>query len=394
MKRTLLYIAIFIFLVSFVQFFGCTLKRDAVTYVAMHLNPSVEFILDTSNRVVSINALNDEGELLLSYENLKGKEVRQAVKQILNLSSESGLLNVESLNGLVSLTIINEDAQFSVNLFDTLKEVCANYFKTNGIYALATSSTLPDDVLELAEQYNIPIGHFYLMLKLKTYRPDLELNEMIAMPIKEIVKQLHNELLVAGQIYLKEQKQAFRIELSALRQTYEENLKILFGSEYTALLDELALLEAQIDVVEGVELENLKNAIINKEQEIETLRTSLTITYQTEYQTLKTEYESAVQALKETYMNATKQTIQTLKATMQNRINEQSSKLQARIAFAKNRANQFKERYETFLALTENDLYNFLKTKLEELLLIEQNITEEFETVYLKAKRYAILYKQ
>ncbi|PKK92707.1 MAG: hypothetical protein CVV61_08350, partial [Tenericutes bacterium HGW-Tenericutes-6] len=388
MKKTLLYLSIFIFLVSLLQFFGCTLKRDAVTYVVLHLNPSVEFVLDTANRIVSINALNDDGELLLSIENLQGKEVKQALRELLTTASESGLFDVDNLNGLVSLSVVNESAQYSMTMFDSLKEVCTNYFKTNGIYALVANATLPSEVVELAQMYNIPTGHFLLMLKLQAYRPDMSFLEITQMSVKDIIKLFNEELISVGKIYLKEQKQNFKTELFSLRQTYEENLKTLFGSEYVTLLGELALMEAQIEVVEGAQLETLKNAISAKLQQIETLRSSLEITHQAEFQALRTQYQADVQQLKESFINATREQLQTLKTTMQNRIVAQESKLQARIAYAKNRVNNFRQKYETFLALKENDLFNFLKTKLEELNQIDAQTEVEFAVSIVRARKY------
>ena len=393
MKKTLLYLSIFIFLVSLLQFFGCTLKRDAVTYVVLHLNPSVEFVLDTANRIVSINALNDDGELLLSIENLQGKEVKQALRELLTTASESGLFDVDNLNGLVSLSVVNESAQYSMTMFDSLKEVCTNYFKTNGIYALVANATLPSEVVELAQMYNIPTGHFLLMLKLQAYRPDMSFLEITQMSVKDIIKLFNEELISVGKIYLKEQKQNFKTELFSLRQTYEENLKTLFGSEYVTLLGELALMEAQIEVVEGAQLETLKNAISAKLQQIETLRSSLEITHQAEFQALRTQYQADVQQLKESFINATREQLQTLKTTMQNRIVAQESKLQARIAYAKNRVNNFRQKYETFLALKENDLFNFLKTKLEELNQIDAQTEVEFAVSIVRARKYVLLYE-
>jgi ABC-type phosphate transport system auxiliary subunit len=214
--------------------------------------------------------------------------------------------------------------------------------------------------------------------------------EITQMSVKDIIKLFNEELISVGKIYLKEQKQNFKTELFSLRQTYEENLKTLFGSEYVTLLGELALMEAQIEVVEGAQLETLKNAISAKLQQIETLRSSLEITHQAEFQALRTQYQADVQQLKESFINATREQLQTLKTTMQNRIVAQESKLQARIAYAKNRVNNFRQKYETFLALKEND---FLKTKLEELNQIDAQTEVEFAVSIVRARKYVLLYE-
>jgi hypothetical protein len=391
MKKVLLYSTLFIFLVAFLQFSGCTITRDAVTYVSLSLNPSVEFVLDTSNRVVSVNALNDDGELLLSIENVEGREIKQVIKELLTTASESGLFDVDSLNGLVSITVINEDAEFSMILSDLLKEVCETYFKTNGIYALAASGSLPEEVLQLAKEYELPPGHLYLMLKLQTLRPDLNFADIVTLPIKEVVGSINEELKLVGKVHLKAQKQAYKNELMLLKETYEQNIRTLFGQEYSTLLDELDFLQSQIEGLEGEALTNLKEAILQKEQQIEALKNQLEVTYQTEYLALKQSYEANRQQLKDQYVEEAKAQLTALKQSMQTRIEEKKSFLQARIAYAKNRRNAFSKKYETFVALQKADLYNFFKTKLEELSMLESEALEELNTAIEQAKEEALL---
>ena len=81
---------------------GCD-GHDDNTVMNVSLNPSVEFILDSNDKVVSVNAKNEEGNLILSAqangEQFVGKDANSAVKLFASYSKEMGFLfegNVKS----------------------------------------------------------------------------------------------------------------------------------------------------------------------------------------------------------------------------------------------------------------------------------------------------------
>ena len=75
------------------------------TVMNVSLNPSVEFVLDGKNIVVSVNALNEEGNLVVSAENFIGKDMDVAVTLFVEVSKETGFL--VSGNALVANNAIN-----------------------------------------------------------------------------------------------------------------------------------------------------------------------------------------------------------------------------------------------------------------------------------------------
>ncbi len=113
---------------------GCD-GHDDNTVMNVSLNPSVEFILDSNDKVVSVNAKNEEGNLILSAqangEQFVGKDASSAVKLFASYSKEMGFLfegNVK--NGENEIKI-----QFSGNkgdadkLFNSIKEDLSSYLE-------------------------------------------------------------------------------------------------------------------------------------------------------------------------------------------------------------------------------------------------------------------------
>lgn len=376
-----------------VTFITRNTSTNAVTYVNLSFNPNIEFILDTNNRVVSVNSINDDGELLVNYGNYEGQDIKNVIQMMLELASKSGLLDVNVTDGVVYVTVVNENASYADSLFTNLKDVCNNYFKSNGIYAFAAAVQLPDEIITLASEYNLSVGHLRLLLKLKELNPDLTWDELVVMPIPDVISNIHSYFASIGKIP-SASKEAYKTARIQLRQTFENNVRTLFGTEYSDLLDELDLLESQIDVVEGEALDNLKVAIENKRTQINTLRTTLEVTYQTEYQALLDQYKLDKEALMVQYQEEYNAMKASLKTTLENHISQNQARLQARIAYAKNRSNDFANKYRTFLALKQLDLFNFLQTQMTSIDSINEEVLAELQTALQEAERYAALYQE
>ena len=113
---------------------GCD-GHDDNTVMNVSLTPSVEFILDSNDKVVSVHAKNEEGNLILSAqangEQFVGKDANSAVKLFASYSKEMGFLfegNVKSGENEIKI-------QFSGNkgdadkLFNSIKDDLSSYLE-------------------------------------------------------------------------------------------------------------------------------------------------------------------------------------------------------------------------------------------------------------------------
>ena len=54
-------------------------QQGTYTRVTVDINPSVEFMVDDENKVVSVTALNDDGSILIAGEAFVGKTPEEAI---------------------------------------------------------------------------------------------------------------------------------------------------------------------------------------------------------------------------------------------------------------------------------------------------------------------------
>ena len=80
---------------------SCSDENKENKVMTLSFNPQVEFVLDADDKVVSVTALNEEGNLIISaesFQTVEGKSAEDATKLFLQVSKEYGFLVSGSAN--------------------------------------------------------------------------------------------------------------------------------------------------------------------------------------------------------------------------------------------------------------------------------------------------------
>ena len=104
-------------------FVGCTNKdKDAdKTYVSMDINPSVNLVIDGEGKVESVEAANEDAQVMLYGEVLVGKTAEEAFELIADLAIECGYLTEENSGVNVTVVAGNGSAEAEANIGETVK---------------------------------------------------------------------------------------------------------------------------------------------------------------------------------------------------------------------------------------------------------------------------------
>lgn len=106
---------------------ACSGDNKESKVMTVELNPQVEFILDGDNKVVTVNAMNDEGNYVIAKANFVGKTADEAVNAFLNVSVEDGFLlegEVKAGENNVKISVSGDDAQ---KLYDDVTKKAQDY---------------------------------------------------------------------------------------------------------------------------------------------------------------------------------------------------------------------------------------------------------------------------
>ena len=114
-------------LLSAISFTSCSSaapEEGSVTRMTVDINPSVEFMIDDQNKIVSVTALNDDGSILIVGEAFVGKTPEEAVEMMVTLASDTGYLvqgNAEASENTVKISI-SGDSKYAEQLKEDITE--------------------------------------------------------------------------------------------------------------------------------------------------------------------------------------------------------------------------------------------------------------------------------
>ena len=128
MKKRLISIfllcTLFLTAISFTSCSNAKPEEGSVTRMTVDINPSVEFMIDDQNKIVSVTALNDDGSILIVGEAFVGKTPEEAVEMIVTLASDTGYLvqgNAEASENTVKISV-SGDSKYAEQLKKDITE--------------------------------------------------------------------------------------------------------------------------------------------------------------------------------------------------------------------------------------------------------------------------------
>lgn len=178
-------------------FAACGTEKANSTVMNVSLNPEVEFILDEDNKVVSVNALNEEGNLIINGQVFVGKSSEEAVELFISISKETGFLvsgNVQAGDNQIKLSF-SGDSKKVEELYNDIKTKVDEYLEEKNITATLNK------VEGLTKEY--------LQAAVEKCAPYLEEAKIEAMSYQELINELVESRKETAELYSQELKDAY-----------------------------------------------------------------------------------------------------------------------------------------------------------------------------------------
>ena len=362
--------------------FGCGKNKDKSTVMNVSLNPEVEFILDKDNKVVSVNALNEEGNLVINGQAFVGKSSDEAVKLFVEVSKETGFLvtgNIKDGENEINISI-SANSKKAKEIYNNVKSTVNKYFEDNNLtatvkdYTALTKEYLKQQVKEcekyLTDSELNNMSYEELVNTLQQSRE--ETKEFLSQEIKEAYYQFKNdEVIQARMAYAKSQMNAIaQTTFTIVQETYKtaceklEQARINYfvkeDSPYQTALRTLrekkteylnyrnyvaGLTNDTITTFINNTLENLNNALTQAETALNTAIKSCKDAMVVFQNTLTTTYNEVVAALNKAGVeinNASKEVVNQVNTAITNLKTSFSNTYREAITKAKNDWNNMK----------------------------------------------------
>lgn len=302
------------------------------------VNPDCQFVLNSQNRVLSVNYLNDDAEMMFSGVDFTNKTADEAAKMVVDIATKSGHISLD-ISGKGTNVTIKISAKTGANMENLQKKVTEKvnqYFSENGILAKAIC-----EVQEGFETALTNIDKNATDLANKTEQEILDqLNETskdidkIAIRLQdtffEQLKNLQNSL---NYVSFEEAFDTARNAVDSIQARIDEYEKTMNDKNTSEVIkestkpllnaakEELNVLKKQLNKAEN-ELNKVKQELNKKLDEVikELEEQSKSI-----YEQLKVEYNNQVEAFKE-QLNAHKQAFENNKEEYIQKIKDFQSK--------------------------------------------------------------------
>lgn len=329
MKKSRILLSIFTVLTMVVVMVACSSTVSASdTYVTIDINPSIELIINKNEEVIHANALNEDGEVLLSAIDLIGLSVDDAMDLIIETAIELGYIDIDSEETLVSVSTPSENDQGQM-IKNRVKEAINNAFLNRGLMGKARQKAFSEAFVLEAESYGVTPAFLSLAYSVTYVDDTLLLDDALLLSteaLTDILTEAYEEAKEVAQTYRAE----FIEERDEIRALYHDDiveLEAMIVAQQEAIdssADDTSALEAQLQVLQA-ELEQLKN---QKNEEIQALRDTylaLTLDMRETYQNIKTQRMSEYREEVQNWLSRRSQIRQALKDAIKQYQNQEQS---------------------------------------------------------------------
>ncbi|MDD4766768.1 MAG: anti-sigma factor domain-containing protein [Desulfotomaculaceae bacterium] len=167
-------------------YLDCTLQ--AVAYLTIDINPSIELAIAKDGKVVSGSGLNSDGDKILSEVLVKGCDLEQAVGLIVTQAIADNYLTAGGSNIILSTLTVNEDSDPLVDI-----EHVYNAIKTSmdsgSVESEVIIESVEPELRQEAQASGISTGKLLLHKKTVEKSLPVSLSEISAMRLDNIEKE-------------------------------------------------------------------------------------------------------------------------------------------------------------------------------------------------------------
>ena len=162
-------------------------NRKVDSRVFIDVNPSVEITANRQDKVLDVDALNEDAEEIIEGLELEGIDVETAVSAVIGKLYNAGYLKDNAENEIL-VSVKNADKAHAALLEKNINAEIASSLKGGNAKATVIHQQVKasDEEIDLAQKHNISIGKASFILGLIDKDPSLKADELAKLSIHEL----------------------------------------------------------------------------------------------------------------------------------------------------------------------------------------------------------------
>lgn len=150
----------------------------AYSYVSIDINPSMQLTLDKDQKVVSIQAFNQDAKNIINSVNLQEKSLQKALQILFANTSFQSYLK----NGIIEVGVFSNDSNTSTKI-ETDINAYLEKSTTNGQYHC---SSVSEEIATLAKAHHTSFGKYRVIEAILVYDNSLTIEQLDTLSMKEL----------------------------------------------------------------------------------------------------------------------------------------------------------------------------------------------------------------
>lgn len=184
--------------------YGYHIQNQIVeSVIGIDVNPSIEISINKKQKVLSVRALNTDGQEILADMDLTGTDLNVAVNAVVGSMVTHGYL--DDLDNAILVTVSNDSVRKAKELRAAVVSDIEQTLEENQVQAVVYDQQVIEDeeMFKLAEQYGISYGKAYFLKELIDQNPELTMDDMerlSAMTMEELAAAITEDSYVLGEL--------------------------------------------------------------------------------------------------------------------------------------------------------------------------------------------------
>jgi hypothetical protein len=171
--------------------YGVYSYNSPFSYIDMDINPSVEITANRYNRIIDIEALNDDGNKLINKESFKNKSLKEGLEGLLQNAIEEGYIK-DNLDNAVMLTVSSKNEVKAAEVENSIKITAEEGLKKVDKVANLVVEKVSIQRHEDARRIDISPGKLLLIERLQEVDSAIKLEDYKNAPVRDILKKIND----------------------------------------------------------------------------------------------------------------------------------------------------------------------------------------------------------
>lgn len=152
---------------------GYSIYFDAVSFLSIDINPSIELSLNRFDRVIDSKAYNPDGKLILDNVNIKNKNYDEALEILMKSQILDSYIDN---NSYISFTVQSNDSKKEPVILNEVQNY-ANFISSHHQGIHVECSQVNSEIRQQATDYGISVGKYKAILELQQIDPNVTVDQ-------------------------------------------------------------------------------------------------------------------------------------------------------------------------------------------------------------------------